>query len=50
VCTRYGQDPEPRRVEIARLVQHGLARLEGPRLVLTEAGADVHSAISARLL
>ncbi|MFY0564408.1 radical SAM family heme chaperone HemW [Archangium lansingense] len=50
VCTRYGQDPEPRRKEIARLVQHGLARLEGPRLVLTEAGADVHSAISARLL
>ncbi|PTL82254.1 radical SAM family heme chaperone HemW [Vitiosangium sp. GDMCC 1.1324] len=50
VCARYGQDPEPRRAEIARLVQHGLARLEGPRLVLTDAGADVHSAISARLL
>lgn len=50
VCARYGQDPEPRRAEIARLVQHGLARLDGPRLVLTDAGADVHSAIAARLL
>jgi coproporphyrinogen III oxidase-like Fe-S oxidoreductase len=50
VCTRYGQDPEPRRAEISRLIQHGLARLDGPRLVLTDAGADVHSAIAARLL
>ncbi|HEX8823549.1 MAG TPA: coproporphyrinogen III oxidase, partial [Archangium sp.] len=48
--TLHGQDPEPRRKEIARLVQHGLARLDGRRLVLTDAGADVHSAISARLL
>lgn len=50
VCARYGEDPEPRRVEVARLVQHGLARLEEGRLVLTDAGADVHSAICARLL
>ncbi|MFL5357929.1 radical SAM family heme chaperone HemW [Archangium sp.] len=50
VCARYGQDPAPRRAEIARLIQHGLARLDGPRLVLTDAGADVHSAIAARLL
>jgi putative oxygen-independent coproporphyrinogen III oxidase len=50
VCTRYGQSPEPRRAEVARLVRHGLARLDGPRLVLTDAGADVHSAICARLL
>ena len=50
VCRRYGQSPEPRRAEVARLVRHGLARLDGPRLVLTDAGADVHSAICARLL
>jgi oxygen-independent coproporphyrinogen-3 oxidase len=50
VCAHYGQFPEPRRVEVARLVQHGLARLEGRRLVLTDAGADVHSAICARLI
>jgi oxygen-independent coproporphyrinogen-3 oxidase len=50
VCMRYGQSPEPRRAEVARLVRHGLARLEGARLVLTDAGADVHSAICARLL
>jgi putative oxygen-independent coproporphyrinogen III oxidase len=50
VCARYGEDPERRRAEVARLVQHGLARLDGRRLVLTDAGADVHSAIAARLL
>ncbi|WP_434387199.1 radical SAM family heme chaperone HemW [Melittangium boletus] len=50
VCTRYGQAVEPRRAEVARLVKHCLARLDGPRLVLTDAGADVHSAICARLL
>ena len=50
VCTRHGMDPEPRRAEVARLVRHGLARLDGPRLVLTDAGADVHSAICARLM
>jgi oxygen-independent coproporphyrinogen-3 oxidase len=50
VCTRYGQSPAPRRAEVERLVRHGLARLDGARLVLTDAGADVHSAICARLL
>jgi oxygen-independent coproporphyrinogen-3 oxidase len=50
VCAAYGQDPEPRRAEIARLVQHGLATLRGGRLILTEAGADLHSAISAKLI
>ena len=50
VCVRHGQDPQPRRAEVARLVRHGLARLDGPRLVLTDAGADVHSAICARLM
>jgi oxygen-independent coproporphyrinogen-3 oxidase len=50
VCARYGQPAEPRRVEVERLVRHGLARREGARLVLTDAGADVHSAICARLI
>jgi oxygen-independent coproporphyrinogen-3 oxidase len=50
VCLAYGQDPEPRRAEVARLVEHGLATLRGERLVLTDAGADLHSAICARLI
>jgi putative oxygen-independent coproporphyrinogen III oxidase len=50
VCAAYGQDPRPRRAEVARLVERGLARVEGPRLILTDAGADLHSAISARLI
>jgi putative oxygen-independent coproporphyrinogen III oxidase len=50
VCAAYGQDPEPRRAEVARLVEHELARVEGKRLILTDAGADLHSAISARLI
>jgi oxygen-independent coproporphyrinogen-3 oxidase len=50
VCSAYGQDPAPRRVEVARLVEHGLAALHGERLVLTDAGADLHSAICARLI
>jgi putative oxygen-independent coproporphyrinogen III oxidase len=50
VCAAYGQDPEPRRAEVARLVEHGLAELRGGRLILTDAGADLHSAIAARLI
>jgi len=50
VCAAYGQDPAPRRAEVARLVEHGLATLRGGRLVLTDAGADLHSAVSARLI
>jgi putative oxygen-independent coproporphyrinogen III oxidase len=46
----YGEDPAPRRPEVQRLVQHGLATLSGPRLTLTDAGADVHSAVCARLI
>jgi oxygen-independent coproporphyrinogen-3 oxidase len=46
----YGEDPAPKRAEVARLVAHGLATLQGPRLTLTDAGADVHSAVCARLL
>jgi oxygen-independent coproporphyrinogen-3 oxidase len=50
VCALYGQDPEPRRAEIARLLQHGLATLKEGRLALTDKGADLHSAISAKLI
>jgi putative oxygen-independent coproporphyrinogen III oxidase len=50
VCAAYGQDPAPRRAEVARLVEHGLATLREGRLVLTEAGADLHSAVCARLI
>lgn len=50
VCAAYGQDPEPRRAEIARLVEHGLATQQGRRLILTDKGADLHSAISAKLI
>jgi putative oxygen-independent coproporphyrinogen III oxidase len=50
VCERYGQPVEPRRAEVARLVSHGFATLKGRRLALTERGADVHSAVCARLL
>jgi putative oxygen-independent coproporphyrinogen III oxidase len=50
VCERYGQPVEPRRAEVTRLVAHGLARLEGRRLVLTDAGADLHGAVCARLI
>ncbi|MBZ4397640.1 MULTISPECIES: radical SAM family heme chaperone HemW [unclassified Myxococcus] len=50
VCERYGQPVEPRRAEVARLVEHGFATLTNGRLALTEKGADVHSAVCARLL
>ncbi|MCE9669250.1 radical SAM family heme chaperone HemW [Myxococcus stipitatus] len=50
VCRRHGQPVEPRRAEVARLVEHGFATLADGRLALTEKGADVHSAICARLL
>ncbi len=50
VCERYGQPVAPRRAEVARLVEHGFATLRDGRLALTEKGADVHSAVCARLL
>ncbi|ADO69525.1 radical SAM family heme chaperone HemW [Stigmatella aurantiaca] len=50
LCEAYGQEAQPRRGEVARLVQHGLALLRGNRLVLTDVGADLHSAICAKLL
>jgi putative oxygen-independent coproporphyrinogen III oxidase len=50
LCRVYGQETAPRHAEVARLVRHGLAELREQRLVLTEKGADLHSAICAKLL
>lgn len=50
VCGAYGFPARPRREEIDRLVAKGLAAREGGRVKLTEAGADLHSAIAARLM
>ncbi|SET89214.1 radical SAM family heme chaperone HemW [Stigmatella erecta] len=50
LCQAYGQEASSRRTEVARLVKHGLAELRDQRLVLTDAGADLHSAICAKLL
>lgn len=49
-CARFGEDPGPRVAEARRLAEHGLARFDGARLELTDAGLDVHSAIAARLM
>lgn len=49
-CEAFGKDPAPRLATANRLVQDGFARWDGSRLSLTDRGADVHSAISARLM
>lgn len=49
-CEAFGESMAERAPEVERLVQAGLARREEGRLVLTEAGTDLHSAISARLM
>ncbi|MBF5045125.1 radical SAM family heme chaperone HemW [Aggregicoccus sp. 17bor-14] len=46
----YGEDPAAREAELGRLVAHGLATLREGRLTLTDAGADVHSEVCARLI
>jgi oxygen-independent coproporphyrinogen-3 oxidase len=50
VCREFGEALAPRAPKVERLVGGGLARREGSRLVLTEAGTDLHSAISAELM
>lgn len=50
VCEDFGQPLAPRLAEAGRLVQNHLARWSDDRLALTEAGLDLHSAVSAKLI
>jgi oxygen-independent coproporphyrinogen-3 oxidase len=50
VCGAYGVPLEPRLPVVRHLQAGGLADWDGRRLALTPAGADLHSAISARLM
>jgi putative oxygen-independent coproporphyrinogen III oxidase len=49
VCERFGESLSARLPEVERLQQHALATYREGRLQLTNAGLDLHSAISARL-
>lgn len=49
-CARYGRPWATRSRVVDALVSSGLAVSEGRRLRLTSRGADVHSAIAARLI
>ena len=49
-CEAFGESMSARASTVERLVRDGFARWEGTRLVLTESGADLHSAISAKLM
>jgi len=50
VCADFGQDFSARATTVKHLVHAGMAVQREGRLVLTDAGLDVHSAISARLM
>lgn len=50
VCAAFDMPLEPRLPAVRHLHSGGLARWDGRRLSLTPAGADLHSAISARLM
>ncbi len=50
VCEAFGQPSAAREKTAGHLVSHGLAHWEHQRLALTDAGFDLHSAISARLM
>lgn len=50
VCREFGEPLAPRAAKVERLLGGGLARRDGARLALTDAGADLHSAISAELM
>ncbi len=50
LCRDFAQPTAEREKTVAMLVEHGLARELDGRLALTEAGFDVHSAVSARLM
>lgn len=50
VCRAFGQGMEARALTVRHLLNSGLAVQREGRLALTDAGFDVHSAISARLM
>lgn len=50
VCSAFGQSMDGRAVTVRHLIHAGLAERRDGRLALTDAGFDVHSAISARLM
>jgi len=50
VCQAFGESLAARTTEVNRLTTAGFARWRGNRLALTDAGADIHSSICARLM
>lgn len=50
VCREFGQSVEARGLTVRHLLHAGLVERRCGRLALTDAGFDVHSAISARLM
>lgn len=50
VCAEFSQPFDARRSFAATLARDGFATFDGARLALTERGADVHSAICAKLI
>jgi oxygen-independent coproporphyrinogen-3 oxidase len=49
-CAQFGQDARKRDVTVRHLLSAGMARMFEGRLVLTDEGMDVHSAIAARVM
>ncbi len=49
-CAHFGQDARKRDVTVRHLLSAGMARMFEGRLVLTDEGMDVHSAIAARVM
>lgn len=50
VCAQFGEDASKRALTVRHLLSAGMARQEHGRLMLTDAGMDVHSAIAARVM
>lgn len=50
VCARFGEDASKRALTVRHLLSAGMARQAHGRLMLTDAGMDVHSAIAARVM
>lgn len=50
VCAQFGQDARKRDITVRHLLSAGMALMREGRLVLTDEGMDVHSAIAARVM